>query len=54
MSWAKKVPFPHGEIVIHRIAESSDFGESFTQELKDREEKVVEKKIDENKKAAGL
>ncbi|KAH6900596.1 hypothetical protein B0T10DRAFT_571173 [Thelonectria olida] len=42
LSWAKKIPFKEGELVMRRIAEMEDFGENMSEELKERERKLGE------------
>ncbi|KAM4068098.1 YCII-related domain-containing protein [Hirsutella rhossiliensis] len=53
LAWAKKVPFPQGELVVRRIGDCDDLGGSFTQELRSRE-KTLRAKLEENRKAAGM
>jgi len=49
VEWLKKAPFDGGtEIEIRRLAESDDFGEAFTPELREQEERIRAKV--ENKK----
>ncbi|KAH7133687.1 hypothetical protein EDB81DRAFT_859221 [Dactylonectria macrodidyma] len=50
LDWAKKIPFKEGEVVMRRIAEMEDFGDSMTDELKERESKLAE---DMQKRAKG-
>jgi hypothetical protein len=42
LSWAKRIPFKEGEVVVRRIADSDDLGDAFTDELRDREGKMQE------------
>jgi hypothetical protein len=42
LEWAKKIPFKEGYVEIRRISEASDFGEEFTPEMREREEKLRE------------
>lgn len=42
LSWAKRIPFKEGEVVVRRIADSDDLGDAFTDDLKDRESKMQE------------
>jgi len=53
LAWAKRVPFPEGEIVVRRIGDSTDFGKSFTKDLLEREEKLRGMLVN-NRKAAGV
>ncbi|KAH7007243.1 hypothetical protein EDB80DRAFT_718455 [Ilyonectria destructans] len=41
LGWAKKIPFKDGEVVMRRIAEMEDFGDNVTEEVKDRENKLM-------------
>lgn len=46
IDWVKRCPNPHNddsEIEIRKIFEASDFGEAFTPELQEREEKMRQK-----------
>ncbi|SFQ55029.1 Uncharacterized conserved protein [Amycolatopsis arida] len=44
IEWARKVPFgPGGEIEVRKVAEAEDFGEEFTPELREREERLRER-----------
>jgi hypothetical protein len=43
MEWVKRCPNPHdqeGEIEIRQVFEASDFGEAFTPELREQEERL--------------
>jgi len=41
IDWLKRAPFDNGEEVeIRQVFEAEDFGEEFTPELRDREEKI--------------
>jgi len=42
LEWAKKIPFTEGQVEIRRLAEAEDFGDEFTPELREREEKLRE------------
>ncbi|PXY22504.1 YciI family protein [Prauserella muralis] len=43
IEWARRVPFgPGGEIEIRRVAEAEDFGENFTPELQEQEDRLRE------------
>ncbi|KJZ68719.1 hypothetical protein HIM_11897 [Hirsutella minnesotensis 3608] len=53
LSWAKKVPFPQGEIVVRRVSECSELGDAFSADLREREGKL-RVKLGENRKAAGM
>lgn len=53
LSWAKKIPFPQGQVMVRRIGDCHELGSSFTQELQGRE-KRLRAKLEENRKAAGM
>lgn len=38
--WAKRVPFQDGQIEIRQVFEAEDFGEAFTPELREQEERL--------------
>ncbi len=43
VEWIKRTPNPdgvHGEIEIRQVAEAEDFGEEFTPELREQEERI--------------
>jgi hypothetical protein len=40
LEWMKKAPFRDGEVEIRKIAEAEDFGEAFTPELREQEERL--------------
>ncbi|KAJ3464213.1 hypothetical protein MRS44_008999 [Fusarium solani] len=41
LSWAKKIPFKEGEVVVRRIAEMEDFGDTVSEDVKEREKKLM-------------
>jgi hypothetical protein len=43
IEWLKKAPFREGEVEIRQIFESGDFGEDFTGELREQEDRMREK-----------
>ena len=46
VEWAKRIPFQEGEVEIRQVFEAEDFGEAFTPELREQEERqraVIEK-----------
>jgi hypothetical protein len=43
IDWLKKAPFKEGEVEIRQIFESEDFGEEFTPELREQENRMREK-----------
>jgi len=51
IEWLKRAPFHEGEVEIRQVFESEDFGEAFTPELREQEERMraksgmAEKKI---------
>ena len=38
IEWAKRIPFVEGEVEIRQVAESEDFGDALTPEIKAQEE----------------
>jgi hypothetical protein len=42
IEWMKRVPFQKGEIEIRQVFEAEDFGEEFTPELRQQEERLRE------------
>jgi hypothetical protein len=40
IEWAKRVPFQEGEIEVRKIMEAEDFGEQFTPEMREAEDKL--------------
>jgi hypothetical protein len=40
IEWVKRVPFKEGEIEIRQVFEAEDFGEEFTPELREQEERL--------------
>jgi hypothetical protein len=40
IEWIKRVPFVEGEIEIRQVSEAEDFGEEFTPELRQQEERL--------------
>src|ERR687890_2855768 len=40
MEWLKRAPFREGELEIRQVFEAEDFGEEFTPELREQEERV--------------
>jgi hypothetical protein len=40
VEWMRKAPFRDAEIEIRRFHEAEDFGEAFTPELRDQEERL--------------
>ena len=40
IEWLKRAPFKEGEIEIRRVFEAEDFGEAFTPELREAEERM--------------
>ncbi|KAI1029648.1 hypothetical protein LB503_008089 [Fusarium chuoi] len=51
VSWAKKIPFKEGEVTVRKIAELDDFGDSVTDDVREREKKLakdLEKKNKQN------
>ena len=42
VEWLKRAPFQEGEVEIRRVAEAEDFGEEFTPELREQEDRLRE------------
>ena len=42
VEWVKRSPFQEGEIEIRQVFEADDFGEAFTPELREQEERLRE------------
>ena len=40
LEWAKRIPFTEGEVEIRQVFEAEDFGEAFTPELREQEERL--------------
>jgi len=40
IEWLKRAPFQEGEVEIRQVFESDDFGEEFTPELREQEERL--------------
>jgi hypothetical protein len=42
LEWARRVPFEEGEIEVRQVFEEEDFGEEFTPELREQEQRLRE------------
>jgi hypothetical protein len=42
VEWARRVPFDRGEVEIRPVFEADDFGDEFTPELREQEERLRE------------
>ena len=40
IEWAKRIPFQEGEVEIRQVAESEDFGDAMTPELREQEDRL--------------
>jgi hypothetical protein len=40
IEWLRRAPFEEGEVEVRRVAEAEDFGEAFTPELREQEERL--------------
>jgi hypothetical protein len=40
VEWAKRIPFRTGEVEIREVSEAEDFGDAFTPELREQEERL--------------
>lgn len=43
IGWAKRAPFDDGEVEVRQVHEAEDFGEAFTPELRQQEDRLREK-----------
>ena len=43
IEWLKRAPFREGEVEIRQVFEAEDFGEEFTPELREQEERLRQK-----------
>jgi hypothetical protein len=50
IEWARRVPFESGEIEIRKILEDEDFGENFTPELREAEQRLREQVAEQRKR----
>ncbi|PXY29345.1 dehydrogenase [Prauserella sp. PE36] len=49
IEWARRIPFAEGEVEIRKVAEAEDFGDSYTPEIKEAEDKLREKIAEQHK-----
>jgi len=40
LEWVRKAPFRDGEVEVRRVAEAEDFGDTFTPELREQEDRI--------------
>jgi len=40
LEWARRIPFREGEVELRQVFEAEDFGEAFTPELREQEERL--------------
>jgi hypothetical protein len=40
LEWVRKAPFREGEVEVRRVAEAEDFGDAFTPELREQEDRI--------------
>ena len=40
LAWARRIPFREGEVEIRQVAESEDFGDAMTPELREQEDRL--------------
>jgi hypothetical protein len=40
LEWVRKAPFRDGEVEVRRVAEMEDFGDAFTPELREQEDRI--------------
>jgi hypothetical protein len=43
IEWVKRAPFKEGEVEIRQVFEDDDFGDEFTPELREQEQRIREK-----------
>ena len=43
VEWVKRVPFEDGEVEIRQFYEADDFGPGFTEDLRERQDRMAEK-----------
>lgn len=43
LEWAKRVPFQDGELEVRQVFEADDFGDQFTPEMREREDRLRER-----------
>jgi hypothetical protein len=49
IEWFKRAPFQSGDIEIRQVFEAEDFGEEFTPELREQEERLREQIAEQNR-----
>ena len=49
IEWVKRVPFRDGEVEIRQVFEADDFGDEFTPELREQEERVREQAAEQQR-----
>jgi hypothetical protein len=40
LEWVRKAPFREGEVEVRRVAEAEDFGDAYTPELRQQEDRI--------------
>jgi hypothetical protein len=40
LEWVKRIPFRDGEVEVRQVFEAEDFGEAFTPELREQEDRI--------------
>jgi hypothetical protein len=51
IEWLKRAPFQEGEVEIRQVFEAEDFGEEFTPELREQEERIRQQIADKQQVA---
>src|SRR5918998_3058503 len=51
LEWLKRAPFQEGEVEIRQVFEAEDFGEEFTPELREQEERIRQQIADKQQMA---
>lgn len=49
IEWARRVPFEGGEVEVRKVFEEEDFGENFTPELRESEQRLREQVAEQHK-----
>ncbi|MBA0127138.1 YciI family protein [Haloechinothrix sp. YIM 98757] len=49
IAWARRAPFRGGEVEVRKVHEAEDFGENFTPELREAEERLREQITEQHK-----
>jgi hypothetical protein len=50
IEWAKRIPFESGEVELRKVFEEDDFGENFTPELREAEQRMREQVAEQHQR----